>query len=669
MIVDTYHVTHGTDQKAFDVDRAELEKDYTQSNARDFFYDYKDKPLSFILKNSRNIFSEGYYGYGFYYDVINSRIINPLQYKIELDKVDSYMKDAKARGISTAQQEMYEKLHDLIQTKIDESSHLSNVFKRANVSMDGADEYFEKLFDVLDTFVPLSQISNIADSIFDVKEPYVAIPAGYFFCMKYPKYSDRLSGYCRIGFNVDHDDPDNVRKAARINACIKEMMMDEDVPKNISDMKDINLFNTWTKCVDTSNCMNVKFNEMMESVMESVSDTLLDSDMMSSVNPFTAATLVTESADIDHALTRAHYESASDMKTLLDIYMEFASEDIRIGIRKKDDADYALYEDAEDELTTEMAILEWEDDGTPNRVIRKQIMTSDERKRESEEEKRKESDDPTDISEEDALSEIREAEKKINSLKNKDGMTEEKFDSESDKIKIELSKLLHKAVFNYPEVSSALNKLDMIDFYESFNEDAAPAKPIDGTDIPSDANPNGKHPKKPKVGFIRKVQNKALDTDAKLRKKEAIAGEKIDELKSAGKALSYHPKMIEDKVDTTISKFDKWDDNRRKEFLLKPGYRHKIFKKFRVVLEYGLASKIKLSFVPILWSIRHLSKLKDKRIRNELSLELDNEIKICEEKISDASAKGDNEKKYELMRIKDKLDAERTRVRLNSKYV
>ena len=72
MIVDTYHVTHGTDQKAFDVDRAELEKDYTQSNARDFFYDYKDKPLSFILKNSRNIFSEGYYGYGFYYDVINS---------------------------------------------------------------------------------------------------------------------------------------------------------------------------------------------------------------------------------------------------------------------------------------------------------------------------------------------------------------------------------------------------------------------------------------------------------------------------------------------------------------------------------------------------------------------------------------------------------------------
>ena len=127
--------------------------------------------------------------------------------------------------------------------------------------------------------------------------------------------------------------------------------------------------------------------------------------------------------------------------------------------------------------------------------------------------------------------------------------------------------------------------------------------------------------------------------------------------------------MVKEKLDKTIYDFDKWDDNRRKEFLLKPGYRHKIFKKFRTLLEYGIAANLKLGFVPVLWSIKHLSKIKDKRIRNELAMELDNEIKICEEKISDASSRGDNERKYELMRIKDKLDAERTRVRLNSKYV
>lgn len=660
MIVDAYHVTHGTDQKAFDVDRAELEKDYTQSNARDFFYDYKDKPLSFILKNSRNIFSEGYYGYGFYYDVINTRLINPLQYRIELDKVNDYMKSAADRGVSTSQQEMYEKLRDLLQTKIDESSHLSNVFKRALVSMDGADGYFEKLFDVLNTFIPLSKIANIADNIFTVDEPYIAIPSGYYFCMKYPKYSDRLSGYCRIGYTADHDDPDVVRKAIRTNACIKEMLMDGDVSKNIADMKDINLYNTWSKCVDTSNCMNVSFDKMIKNVNESVSDDVVDSDIMCTMNPFAAAEMFTESASVNDALTEAHYESVAGTKTLLGIYMEFASEDILMGVRTADDSSYAIYEDAYDEVTTEMAFLEWEDDGTPNNVIKKQIMTSDERKKEELDQKKK-SGDLSDISEEDALSEIKEAEKEINALKSKDGMTDEKFDSESDKIKVELSKTLQKAASMYPEVSTALDKLDAIDFYESFNES--------GDEIPSDADPNGKVPKKPKVGFIRKVQNKALDTDAKLRKKEAVAGEKVDELKSAGKALSYHPKMVADKVDSTIAKFDKMDDNRRKEFLLKPGYRHKIFKKFRVLLEYGIVSQMKLSFVPILWSIRHLSKLKDKRIRNELSLELDNEIKICEEKISDASAKGDNEKKYELMRIKDKLDAERTRVRLNSKYV
>jgi hypothetical protein len=103
--------------------------------------------------------------------------------------------------------------------------------------------------------------------------------------------------------------------------------------------------------------------------------------------------------------------------------------------------------------------------------------------------------------------------------------------------------------------------------------------------------------------------------------------------------------------------------------LLKPGYRHRIFKKFLNVLEYGAAASIGITSVPMLWCIKHLSKQKDKRIRNELALELDNEIKICEEKISDAQSDGDREKKYQLMRIKDKLEAERTRVRTNSKYV
>lgn len=67
--------------------------------------------------------------------------------------------------------------------------------------------------------------------------------------------------------------------------------------------------------------------------------------------------------------------------------------------------------------------------------------------------------------------------------------------------------------------------------------------------------------------------------------------------------------------------------------------------------------------------INVISKQKDKRMVNELSAELDTEIRVCEEKIQDAGSRGDNKTKYELMRIRDKLKAEKTRVATNSKVI
>ena len=63
------------------------------------------------------------------------------------------------------------------------------------------------------------------------------------------------------------------------------------------------------------------------------------------------------------------------------------------------------------------------------------------------------------------------------------------------------------------------------------------------------------------------------------------------------------------------------------------------------------------------------SHTKDVRIRNELIRELNAEIKVTEEKIEDAKSNGDNQQKYKLMRIRDKLQAEVTRVEANSKYI
>ena len=64
-----------------------------------------------------------------------------------------------------------------------------------------------------------------------------------------------------------------------------------------------------------------------------------------------------------------------------------------------------------------------------------------------------------------------------------------------------------------------------------------------------------------------------------------------------------------------------------------------------------------------------VSKQKDVRIRNELARELDTNIKVCEEKINDATADGNKEEKYRLMRIKSELEKEAIRVKSNSKYI
>lgn len=174
---------------------------------------------------------------------------------------------------------------------------------------------------------------------------------------------------------------------------------------------------------------------------------------------------------------------------------------------------------------------------------------------------------------------------------------------------------------------------------------------------------------KPKEDLPTKIQNKALDHAAKTKEKDAERMEKKQKIKNAANAVSEKPKEKLDDVKRFGRKWEKWDDNARKEFMLKPGNRHKIMRKFRTALLYGATAHIKLSYLPVIMLLRHYSKSKDRRIRNELSMELDSEIKICEEKIRDADMKEDREKKYELMRIRDKLNAERTRVRVNAKYL
>ena len=162
----------------------------------------------------------------------------------------------------------------------------------------------------------------------------------------------------------------------------------------------------------------------------------------------------------------------------------------------------------------------------------------------------------------------------------------------------------------------------------------------------------------------------------KLMDKEALKMAKQREKEQQGlkrkmrfKAVTSGPRNVQKRIEKTTNSFDEMDDARRKKYFTKPGFRKKWFRNLKLALLYGTAATYKFAMIPVVALCRHFSKKKDRRMRNELVRELDTEIKIAEEKINDANAAGDQKQKYACMRIKAQLEAERTRVATNSKYI
>ena len=147
------------------------------------------------------------------------------------------------------------------------------------------------------------------------------------------------------------------------------------------------------------------------------------------------------------------------------------------------------------------------------------------------------------------------------------------------------------------------------------------------------------------------------------------AKRKAVDARNAKKAVAKVPTNIIDSIKKRMDEWDEMDDNRRKEYIIKPGFRKKYFRALKLcIMHYG-AFAINPVLNIVLAISQKASHTKDVRIRNELIRELNAEIKVTEEKIEDAKSNGDNQQKYKLMRIKEKLQAEVTRVQANTKFI
>jgi hypothetical protein len=172
-----------------------------------------------------------------------------------------------------------------------------------------------------------------------------------------------------------------------------------------------------------------------------------------------------------------------------------------------------------------------------------------------------------------------------------------------------------------------------------------------------------------KRNIFQRIQNKALDANVQFKKKVAEGRRNAMDARNAGKAVAKIPTSVTDSIKKTVDEWDELDDNRRKEYIIKPGVRKKYFKALKIcIMHYG-AFAINPVLNIVLAICQRFSHTKDIRIRNELTRELKAEIKVTEEKIEDAKANGDNKQKYQLMRIRDKLEAELIRVGGNAKFI
>ena len=222
-------------------------------------------------------------------------------------------------------------------------------------------------------------------------------------------------------------------------------------------------------------------------------------------------------------------------------------------------------------------------------------------------------------------------------------------------------------------------------------EEASPLFDTDGTDFfldeaqrdaeeeasfPTLANSRSEkpEPKRPpqKPGFFRRMQTKFQDDKMDRMRKQSDKMRKKMDRDLAFQAAAEKPKEVIDNAKQKTQDLDDWDDQRRKNYMARPGYRKKIFKNLKLAILYGGTVATNAALLPFVMLARHFSKKKDARIRNELISEIETDIKVCDEKINDAQrddSDAGRKKKYQLMRIRDELTRNLNRVKLNSKYI
>lgn len=575
-VFDVDKIINGTPEKRLLNGYNKLKQEYTTENAQEYSELYKNQPLSFLLANSRQIFSETYHGTEFYKNAVTVENCCFTEIERELDKVDRFISE-NGDSMVPEQKEVYTKLSDTMKSILE---HTKNTRLYAKYIKENIDDTFEeKLSDILFEYAKSedkdnSELSTFIESInnpiiFLTYAPYVE---GKVDSTVFNKKSLSLLELCAVPSEYDEEQWKTYVEAV---LCANKLSCDDTYVESVRHIPNRNVRLVYEYFMNTK--LDTKLTELVEERVNE-NDVHFSSPVSAINNIFLDIMEATVNADENNE----HKEQIERYK----------------GIVYESVLDILVYDYQNSNDTTSKAegytlLKESEDDSLDS------LFT------------------------------------KVNQL------------------------YQESAVFVTQEAEETQPDEDEED---NSNDDI----PDDRTD----GGNSGKKPKAPKPkNLANKIQFKAMDAEAKQQKRQAVRAQKGQEIANAAKAVTNLPMNVVTSIKKVTKSLDEADDERRKNFMTEPGFRKKIWRNLKLAILYGSAAQAKLAYVPVVMLCRNFSKQKDQRIRNELVREIETEIKVCEEKINDANANGDQKEKYRLIRIKDQLDAELVRVKTNSKYV
>lgn len=626
-------IINGTDRKKLINGFNNLKNDYNRIEAIKYSRLYENKPLSFILDNSNYIFTEGYKGYNFYKNVMETATLPYDQYDVQLGKIHEYLCEYSDK-MSSKQYNMYDELYTIIEDVRDLNKNAVELHSEMTKhTSDNAMKLYDSIYLARNGLITESEVElEIDNAMFSNKCEFMDIVN----CLvRNPDLGTPLNTYLELCYTENAHDTEEIIDNCKIKNILERMMKDKVFNESVKSIRNTNLrFNliglSQLSDVDLLESVAYEHVNYFDPMFSTMDDAIERVYMDNYISEYNKEERLLEKLDRQEKLISV-YETVKDF-VLFDLN-NMNSSDLYTG----NDLTYKTYLESHNDLPSiESSLIVLNDkinklkaeyfsetvggrDGKGSKAI--QDMIPEELKKPIKK-KSKDNDDNTNDTDE-------------NPFKSGSSKKREK----SSKIKV---------------VTKSEDEEDNNDHDDDM--DNSKTKEYEDNE-------------KPKGSKIRDIESGIVKANSEINKVASSAKNVTKHGKTIVRGVTEIPREIIKGTQDLVDDLKLMDENRRKKYMLQPGNRKKWIGRVKAVSQYGTAIAINPLLVPLLAFYRKESKTTNKRLSNEMKVELDTLIKNCDDNIDYFKSIDERDKANEWRMTKSKLEYTLARLRTNSKVI